>query len=257
LVKKDWSSAAALRIRAAAGNAKTVEDAVRIVAQRLLDGVSIAPTDLERIAEKLRVSAIENEDMPLSGQLRRGQDGFKVVLSSHLSPARRRFTLAHELGHAFFETTGTNCPRVGRELERICDMLAVELLLPRRCFIDAVQSGPSIEELKRVSRQFGTSLAATAFRYSELIAGTFFEVEGETVRWSTGLVRKGNLQFVGTDLRAAVKNALDGQPVVTMPFYVGDALCRLEWMRLGQDRRAVFVLIPTKPQRSGSVERAH
>ena len=50
---KEWNSAAALRLREAAGSAKTVQQAASIVADKLLERVVCPPTDLDAIASKL------------------------------------------------------------------------------------------------------------------------------------------------------------------------------------------------------------
>src|SRR6266487_2639897 len=103
---KEWKSAAARRLLSLAGSTRSVEEAISIIASRLLHGVSCPPTDLEAIMPRLNVTRCEADaDLPISGELRKDTDGLRIVVSAHLSPARRRWTIAHELGHAVFETT--------------------------------------------------------------------------------------------------------------------------------------------------------
>src|SRR5262249_44160125 len=135
--------AAAKRLRSMANGVERVEDAVHVVAQELLEGIECPPTDLEAVGERVNVRSFVAEDLPISGQLRRGANGFTIAYSVHLSQSRKRFTIAHEIGHAILEGTGPGSPRFGSELERICDMLATELLMPRKIFAGALCDGVS------------------------------------------------------------------------------------------------------------------
>src|SRR5262245_47891650 len=120
-----WGSAAARRIIEFAGKASTVEEAVRVVASRFLRNIACPPTDLETLKDRLNIKKIEPvTGLPIAGELRPHGDGFAVVYSASMPEGRKRFTIAHEFGHAVLEQTGPNCPRYGVELERICDMLA-------------------------------------------------------------------------------------------------------------------------------------
>jgi IrrE N-terminal-like domain len=109
---------------------------VQIVAGEAIRDIPHPRLQLDALAERLNVTGITYEEIPFSGELRPSNGGFTIVCSVHPSSARRRFTIAHELSHAIFEKSGSNCPRTGAELERLCDMLATELLMPRRAFLE-------------------------------------------------------------------------------------------------------------------------
>lgn len=250
-----WTSAAARRILKLAGHPPTVEDAVIIAARQLLEGIPHPPTDLDALRRSLNVTGFYPEDMPISGELRRDGSGFKVVYSSYLSPERRRFTIAHELGHALFEKSGPNCPRVGSELERLCDMLAVEILMPRDVFLEQVGDEPSLRKVFELSRLFGTSLSATAFRYGELKRATIFKVEGDSVSWGCGVVKKGSLKGKDYSLRQAIENAMsNGQGTALIylnhPQWLGE--WKLEWARVGSGQSMVCLLRPSYPSKAES-----
>ena len=119
LSQRDWSSAAARRLVDAVGGGRTVEEAAALLSAELRSGVEGPPTDLGAVAKRLKVRRICAEPLPVTGELRRDDDGLSVIYASGLDRGRRRFTIAHELGHAFFEATGANTPRRGEELERI------------------------------------------------------------------------------------------------------------------------------------------
>jgi IrrE N-terminal-like domain len=242
-----WKSAAARRLLKMAGNPATVEEAVTIVADRLLEGVPCPPTDLESIALRLNITGFRAEDVPFSGELRPDGAGFTVIYSSALSPGRRRFTVAHEMAHALFETSGRNCPRVGRELERLCDKIAAELLMPRMVFLQCVGPAVSVGGVFELARLFGLSLSATAIRCAELKGVTVFEVEGDAVTWGHGIIKRGSIRALEYVFRHALLRALPlerGSTLVYLSNRVWTGEWQLEWARLGQGRRTLFLLQP-------------
>lgn len=208
---RSWSSAAARRLRKLAGDPPTIKDAVQIVTGRFLDRLNCPPTDLNALAARLNVTRVTYEDLPFSGELRRNSRGFEIACSSHLSASRQRFTVAHELAHVIFETTGPNCPTRGKELERLCDMLASEILMPQDRFMTFADPDLRIEKLFDISRTFETSLAATAIRCAELFGYSAFEVQGALVTWGYGAVKKGPIRRLDEYLRRAVEKALQGK----------------------------------------------
>ena len=242
-----WKSAAARRLLEMAGKPPTVEEAVAIVADRLLDGVPGPPTDLEAIAPRLNITGFRAEDVPFSGELRREGSGFAVVYSSALSPARRRFTVAHELAHALFETSGRNCPRVGRELERLCDKIAAELLMPRKVFLEWPGQQSPLEGCSSWRDCLACLSPATAIRSAELKGVSVFEVDADAVTWGHGVIKRGPIQALDYVVRHALVQALPIECGSTLVYLANRAWrgeWQLEWARLGQGRRALFLLQP-------------
>ena len=241
--KRRWTSAAARRIVEQSQSATTVEEAVLITASRLLDGVPCPPTDLEILKNRLNVTSVEPvRGLPVSGELRKRDDGLVVVYSSSLSPARRRFTVAHELGHAVFENTGPNCPRYGRELERICDLLAAEFLMPREVFVARAGNSLHPEQLLNLVRDFGTSIMATALRCQQLLGVSVFQVEAGHVSWGYGAIRREqDLQADADGFQDAIMRAMRGDAGERMVF-VKQRDFRLQWIGLQGKHRALFLL---------------
>ena len=245
--KAPWRSAAARRLFEMAGNPATIGDAVEIVAGKFLEGAGGPPFDLEEIQKRLKVNSVETENIPFSGELRRGDDGYTIVLSRHLSPGRRQFTIAHELAHAILETTGPRCPRSGSELERICNMLATELLMPRSLFLRLLGGGTSIRKIIELSRTFGTSVSATAIRLGELRQCSTFGVDQETVYFGYGIVNKGPLSRLREDLEPMVREALSfpfGTRVIFLWHTRWGGNWKLEWATLRGHGRTLFLLQP-------------
>ena len=240
--KRRWTSAAARRILGQSESATTVEEAVYATASRLLEGVSCPPTDLDVLKERLNVVALEPmARLPISGALRKREDGLVVIYSSSLTPARRRFTIAHELGHAVFEGTGPNGPRYGRELERICDLLAAEFLMPRDVFV--VRAGETVGsgQVLGLARQFGTSVMATALRCQQLLGVSAFQVEEARVVWGYGAIRRDrDLQADAHGFGEAITRAMRGD-VGEGIVLVNGRRAMLQWVPLGENR-ALFVL---------------
>ncbi len=253
--KQNGRSAAARRLLEMAGDPQSLEEAIRVVANRFLEGVSVPPTDLDLIRQRLNICAIDTEDLPFSGELRRDRSGFRIVCSKHLSLTRRRFTIAHEMAHAILETTGPRCPRVGNELERICDRLASELLMPKQVFVDSVGSGLSIEKIFKLAHVFGTSISATAIRCAELLGVSAFGTEGKIVSWAYGVVKRGSTLTTDEELRKAIDRACDGQAgqeVVYLRSRIWTGEWRMEWAPTGRNGKAVFLLQPCQSARKAA-----
>ena len=75
-----WESAASKRLIHLAGGGCSVEEAVVTIVRDLLSDVEHPPTNLEALQAKLRIVGVEAQDIPFSGELRSGTDGFTVIL---------------------------------------------------------------------------------------------------------------------------------------------------------------------------------
>lgn len=250
-----WKSAAARRLLDLAGNPATVEEAARIVATEAIRSVPHPPLDLDSLAERLQVGPIQYEDVPFSGELRPVGRGFIVVCSKHLAPPRRRFTVAHELSHAILEKSGRNCPRTGPELERICDILASELLMPRTLFLERAGQHASIEQIFQLARVFQTSVVATARRFAKLFNVSVFQVENDHVVWGYGVVKKGPTNLLDSDLqRLACDGIAGGSGEMSLRLMAGgfSRPWRAEYRSMTGSR----VLFLLQPQQTGASAKA-
>jgi hypothetical protein len=109
-----------------------------------------------------------------------GPKGIVVVKQSIRENSRKRFTIAHEVGHYVIPSH--------RTLENVCasemveswrkgldrpeleaNEFAVELLLPARFVRDLLRlKDPSLQTISKVASQFETSLTATTLRFVDL-----------------------------------------------------------------------------------------
>lgn len=150
-------------------------------AERLLLSLGIStPADIDLEAIAWFVGA-KVKYRPLQGceALIVGNDKNSIIsINSRSSPQRKRFSIAHELGHwhhhrgrhlfCHTEDIGGGGDRRS-QLERDADRYAADLLMPSYMFTPIVRriSRPSFQSIKDVAALFDTSLVATAIRLVE------------------------------------------------------------------------------------------
>ena len=162
---------------------KTLDEAVKHVIADLIQGVACPPTNLEDVGLKVGVKEICYESFPGSGELYREKDGYRILCSSDQPPSRQRFTVAHELAHVILERTGRNAPRAGKSVERVCNMLAAECLMPTSVFEARLPATLTLSEVVRLARNFDTSITSTAIRCAQIRPLCIFGVTGDRVTW--------------------------------------------------------------------------
>jgi Zn-dependent peptidase ImmA (M78 family) len=234
------------------GNPPTIDEAIRMIVAELLHGIPVAPTDLEALKETLNISEFSAEDVPFSGELRRQGKKLKVVYSIHLSENRRRFTIAHELGHALMKKAGQNRVQEGTEVERLCDMLATEILMPRNVFEERIGIALTIDRVFELRRIFQVSLIAIAHRCFELERASVFELDEDHVNWASGLVKKGPFQRLDGGLQLNIKAALqdtNGSMEVYFSDNGGTRRGELQWSQISPNR-TLFLLKRSDPRSS-------
>lgn len=123
---------------------------------------------LHAMALRLGVSRIIEEPMSFEGGLFELPDGERIMKLNAASPAtRKRFTLAHEIGHLLLGKPGLRSYRSSDQaLERRCDAIAAELLMPTDEALPFIKNlgKPSPEKLRTIASRFEVSLQAAAFR---------------------------------------------------------------------------------------------
>jgi len=144
------------------------------------------PVPVEAIAEDLLGLSVEEADPTTSGLLLPAER--RVVLNATESPQRRRFTLAHELGHWVCQCLeGQTAPlycrvrdvsaSADRLLEREANVFAAELLMPETGVKEVWSGAASADEL---AGRFGVS--GEAIRWRLYSFGLVHERPGETAR---------------------------------------------------------------------------
>jgi Zn-dependent peptidase ImmA (M78 family) len=138
--------------------------------------------NLPEIAAKIGLTVVEVEAENFDGALLRvqGTNLGRLILNSRIREAgRKRFTLAHEIGHYVLPThtdLRTPCQRSDIEnwstrtssTEIEANRFAAEILLPKESLSDFVKVAPSFDTIQKIATRFGTSLTAASYRLAEL-----------------------------------------------------------------------------------------
>ncbi len=124
---------------------------------------------LDDMARRFGVSRIIRDRLPFEGGLLRLPDGELVIkLNAQSSFVRQRFTLAHEVAHLLLRTEPAF--RGNRKsdvyLERACDVIAAELLMPSAEGANFVRDlgEPSPEKLSTIASRYSVSMQTAAIR---------------------------------------------------------------------------------------------
>jgi len=176
-----------------------LEDARR-AARALLQGFGVeAPEhiEIESMARALGATVIDDPGLVTSDAriVRTGRHAV-IRLSTRVAHAgRRRFSLAHELGHLVLENGGdalnlscsaaTNPLAVAREAE--ANAFAAELLMPAALARPSCEVSPvTLDVAGAIAATFQTSIVASAVRLAELTSERCAAVYSERseIRWS-------------------------------------------------------------------------
>jgi Zn-dependent peptidase ImmA (M78 family) len=145
------------------------------------------PVDVKRLAYERGVVQIRSSVMQADGIISlKDRGGYLIDVNKSHPENRRRFTIAHEIGHTFFfdlegELTARSRLQVAdsnltdiqtnRYEEYLCNLAAAEILMPAKAFSAKVHSaGPTAKTIITLSRLFKTSIWATSRRVLELCA---------------------------------------------------------------------------------------
>ncbi len=176
------------------------ERRARSAAKELLERYAIEEPShlvLEGLAADLGVTVVEAELSGAVARLARVGDRGRIRVSRRVTNAgRRRFSVAHELGHFVLKHAGSvvaGCQERalldyrGESKESEANVFAVELLLPeklvrKRCEVSPVDLRP----VRQLAEDFETSVTATAIRFVEFSPEKCALVYSEAgcVRWS-------------------------------------------------------------------------
>jgi len=153
-------------------------DLVALVSESFLRRFGLDSRDrLTEIAEEFGIDVLYRPAESYDGALLRIRDarGCIVINSRIREESRKRFTLAHEIGH--FVLPGQQEVSAPCKQQRIenwdadlyrpeleANRFAAEILMPRGLMAEFVQSEPSLESIRSIAQLCGTSLTASAVR---------------------------------------------------------------------------------------------
>lgn len=262
--KRTWRSIVARHLREYTG-AASVEDSLVVLVRETVEGIPCPPTDLDAVCTRAGIAVTPSDDLIGAGALLNEAGTLRIIYATDLSLTRRRFTIAHELGHAVLQRIAQMPIPSSRELERLCDMFATEVLLPEPAFLGAIDDCFHISMLPALASRFQTSLTSTAIRYAELKDVSIFEVGKGRVRWGTGIIRCGLVSSLDDHLKPAIANGISGQTGTNEVYLnINGSIrsCRVEYWPMGKTGRVLILIgrsgksnpMPLKPL-NGPIQR--
>lgn len=159
--------------------------------------------DLEAVAAARGVFVVEKAlDSADAWLVRQGRHGLIRVSTRIEEPGRKRYAVAHELGHFELHAAVTQLAACtsqdmradykGSAPELEANWFAAELLMPGKLFVPALgDEFPSFTAVRRLADHFGTTLTATAVRLVDVSDEecAFVVSEEGRVRWWRGSER--------------------------------------------------------------------
>jgi Zn-dependent peptidase ImmA (M78 family) len=151
-------------------------------AKEILQGLQIRDASEIRIKDIamergafVRERALEGSEGRL---IRKGNLGIITVNSRIPEEGRKRFAIAHELGHFELHSASQLVFCTEQDMlfwneskteELQANEFAAEILMPEGIFREYVKAGPpNMDKIKEVAKEFRTTLTATALRYVQL-----------------------------------------------------------------------------------------
>ncbi len=124
----------------------------------------------------IRVFVLAHQNVRFDGLATTAKESSIIVVSSHFSGDRQRFTMAHELGHMLLQ--GRLASHLDEELA--CHRFAGALLLPREALqreIGSKRHAIELRELTLLKEQYRLSMMAICFRLRDLavISENYFQ----------------------------------------------------------------------------------
>ena len=138
-------------------------------------------TDLFNLATNLGITRIEEADIPATSLLiLRPDNKYTLFLQPKMSVARKRFSIAHELGHLLlrpilgdeahhWSQIDLSQDHYGRRIEHLCNKMAANILMPPKSFSQAAeQYGWTLETATNLARSLKSSSEAAIRRLVDL-----------------------------------------------------------------------------------------
>lgn len=149
---------------------------VRSISRDLISQTGVRPpVPVELLASFRGIAAIADADIDSAGMLFSQGDRLVVHVRSSDGAERRRFTILHEAGHTYLPGFADRVQRrcspgdARNRMEQLCDIAAVELLLPYNFFrADLAARAMDLASAEELSAIYAASVESTALRMVEL-----------------------------------------------------------------------------------------
>lgn len=159
----------------AAQPGKPPELVLRDLCEQLIeDSESEPPVDVERLASMRGIVDIREAEQSWAGMLLPSDGRMQVQVRAGDGRERQRFTVLHETGHTmlpgFSEKAHFRCGGPTTKEEQYCDLVASELLFPRKFFVpDLREVGFGVEGLETLASRYEAGIEATAIRAVDIL----------------------------------------------------------------------------------------
>jgi hypothetical protein len=206
--KRNWHTNAAAHLRAQSVAESGEEGIVRSVAalrKKVLGdgqnaGVGAAPYDPIPLALSLGATDVRPADLGFDGHVI--QEGTRILVeydSSIASRQRRRFTIAHEVGHLILWNASGGIKKIAArrsteksEVEELCNKLAAEILAPQaevlslwKASAARMRTALKSDFIVELAQRFDISVNFAAIRFKELCSS----------RGGVGLINNADRRF--------------------------------------------------------------
>jgi len=204
------------------------ETAITMLNQALATDVTrTGPKSFDELAEiALNLGATRVIKRPLSlgdhgnvsGMLVPNDSGYLIAINERVGESRQLYSLAHEIGHLIHIGNQASRRSLARreryrgkwdhhddpEEERLCEVIAAELLMPQETFSrHAERLDSSLKSIPNLCKWYGTSITATTIRLVELCTKPRL-----LVRWLRDKRRQGNMR-----VSWQIRNSMEGPAV--------------------------------------------
>ena len=148
----------------------------RLVAQ---SGTRFPPADLDNIVKGLGLPPVRYVALPVDGRIVKDGPNYSIEVNKQHSLARKRFTIAHEIGHIIVGSRGLlgcsgtrTSPVAGREPyrreEELADFAATEILIPADWAFEFLGTRqPTFTTIAAMAKACATSIEVAARRLVE------------------------------------------------------------------------------------------
>jgi O-acetyl-ADP-ribose deacetylase (regulator of RNase III) len=168
-----------------------------LVLEAFTRGWAGPPFDIIQLAKLSNIDVVPFELVPDARIIPMKSNDFRIEYNPFQSPARRNFSIAHEIGHTLFSDCGEmirnreeKLEDESWQLEFLCNVAASELLLPYAEFsIEANEIQMNVNGLIDLARKYNASVESVFLRFCEV-------VEKPCTIAITSITEKGDLKVM-------------------------------------------------------------
>lgn len=252
----EWKSAVARHLMILTGNPASLEEAIRLVVEQLLPTPLEVPPNLEELAHRMGLTDVSLEETDVSEEDTFHDDGLRFYEAPTSPIVQQRQELALAIAKQFFASQKPKGFTRGTELEKLCYMLALELLLPTQVFHRARKGPLSAQQVVEIAEQFQVSVRTAARKFTTIPYVTIFAVSREYIHWAYGGIRTGRIDQMDPEFRALLQYIMREQPEEPLSFFSPKkpwfGSRRIEWTSLGINQTLVLIRLPRREERNKS-----